>query len=254
MSATPASPVICVVDGRPVTLDEIAPVLKVEGRWPLVNEAVREAVLDAAASAQGITVADDEVQQAANAFRTVRKLFKATDMLAWLDTHKLKADAFESGLERGLKTAKLRAALDHDEVRRYFFDHLKSFQWVRFSQLVAAERETAVELLAQVHDGEVGFASLARRHSIDDDTKLAGGYAGTCKRSDLAPALEALVFSAPLEEVSGPLETRAGWYLVKVWERGGGELDAAAAEVAREAMFAQWLQRQIDRAKVEVRL
>ncbi len=254
MSAGPASAVICVVNGRPVTLDEIAPVLKVEGRWSLVDEAVREAVLDAAVSAQGIAVTDDEFQQAADDFRTAHRLYKAADMLAWLDAQNLTADAFEKGLERGLTIAKLREAIDPDEVRRYFFDHLKSFQWARFSQLVAADRETAVELLAQAHDGEVGFASLARRHSIDADTRLAGGYAGTRKRSDLSPALETLVFSAPLEEVSGPLETRAGWYLVKVWERGGGELDDAAAALAREAVFAQWLQRQIDRAKVEVRL
>jgi parvulin-like peptidyl-prolyl isomerase len=246
--------VICTVNGRSITLGEIAPTLKVAGRWSLVDEAVREAILEEAAAAGGIAVSDDELQHAADSFRTDHKLHSAAETRDWLGKHNLTVDEFEKALMRGVTIAKLRDAIDHDEVRRYFFDHLKSFQWARFAQLVTRDRETAEELLTQIRDDEADFSSLARRHSIDPETRQTGGYAGTCKRADLNPVVEALVFSAALEEVCGPVETRRGWHLIMVWERGGGQLDDEAITAAREAVFEHWLKRQIDRASVEVRL
>jgi parvulin-like peptidyl-prolyl isomerase len=250
----PSGLVICTVNGKAITLGAIAPTLKVEGRWSLVDEAVREAVLDEAAAARGILVSDDELQRAADDFRVRHKLHGAAQTQAWLRARNLTVEEFEQGLTRGLTVAKLRDAIDEDEVRRYFFDHLKSFQWARYSQLVSRDRETAEELLAHIRDDEMEFASAARQHSIDRDTGQAGGYAGTWKRSDLSPAMETLVFSAPIGEVSGPVETRQGWHVVKVWERGGGAFDDEASAVAREAVFEHWLKRQIDRASVEARL
>lgn len=248
------SVVICEVDGKPITLGDIAPVLKVEGRWSLVDEAIREAVLDQAIRSDGITVTEAELQAAANDFRRVRKLHGADEMKEWLQASKMSADTFEKGLIRHLSAAKLRENIDQDEVRRYFFDNLRQFQWARFSQIVSKERDTAEELLAQIRDEEADFAGLAARHSIDSESRFAGGYVGTVKRGDLPPQLEPIVFSVDPESVADPVETPRGWHLIKVWQRGGGELDDNAAAQARDALFERWLRRQIERARVDAKL
>lgn len=254
-SAPEASdPVICTVNGRSVTLGKIASVLKVAGRWSLIDEAIRQALLEEALDSGEVAIGDDELQRFADGFRTERKLHTADDTAAWLRAHNMSDDDFEHGLLRGLTLAKLRESIEYDEVRRCFFGHLKSFQWARFCQIVTKERDTAEELLAQIRDDEADFASLARRYSIDPSSRAAGGYVGAVKRRDLDPQLEAVVFSGVLEAVLGPVQTPLGWHLIKVWERGGSELDDETAAAAREAVLEHRLKRRADRASIQVSL
>ena len=81
------------------------------------------------------------------------------------------------------------------------------------------------------------FAALAEEHSIDEDTRLRGGLLGErlkqgeCRSKELDRAC----FTAPLGQVSGPIESEFGHHLVLVQERIGCRYDSGMTRVVPEA-------------------
>ncbi|MFN0126653.1 MAG: peptidylprolyl isomerase [Verrucomicrobiales bacterium] len=71
--------------------------------------------------------------------------------------------------------------------------------------------------------GGSDFAALARSHSQDSKAPEGGNW-GTVDRSSLAPELAKLAFSIPLGSPSEAFEFRGYYYMLKVEERGAGEL------------------------------
>ena len=81
-----------------------------------------------------------------------------------------------------------------------------------------AARVRAGEARARLDQG-ADFAALARELSDDRDTAENGGDLGFLTRGSTFPELEEAAFSAPLNEVIGPVATDAGFHLVQVTAR-----------------------------------
>ncbi|RJS93253.1 peptidylprolyl isomerase [Salinisphaera sp. Q1T1-3] len=75
-----------------------------------------------------------------------------------------------------------------------------------------------VELKQQIENG-ADFAELARQNSTCPSGKQ-GGELGTFGRGQMVPAFDEVVFSAPVGEVQGPVETQFGYHLLEVTSRG----------------------------------
>jgi parvulin-like peptidyl-prolyl isomerase len=95
------------------------------------------------------------------------------------------------------------------------------------------------------------FGAVARSLSVDVITKSTGG-GRTVTKGEVAPAFDAYAFTAPTGQLSHPIRTALGWYVI----RPVGQVDAGAtdsyATVAsairarlladrRERAFEQWL-------------
>lgn len=78
----------------------------------------------------------------------------------------------------------------------------------------------AVEVAELAKSGN-DFATLAREYSDDSFTADKGGNLGTFKKGDLIEQLEVAVESTPEGKVSGPVETPAGYHVIKVLKRTG---------------------------------
>lgn len=61
------------------------------------------------------------------------------------------------------------------------------------------------------------FFSVAYKYS-DDDYRITGGDYGWVHRGQLVPELEQIVFSAKVNEITGPIQTSFGWQILKVGE------------------------------------
>src|SRR4051812_16253058 len=98
---------VAAVQGDDVSLHELLSNLKIKGRLrPLIAEAVVDSVIAHAVKREGIQVGTEELQQAANAFRARRGLYKGADLQRWLARIGLTPEEFELGLERGLQIRK----------------------------------------------------------------------------------------------------------------------------------------------------
>ena len=84
------------------------------------------------------------------------------------------------------------------------------------------------------------FSDLAKAYSEDYFTSQNGGDMGWVNPVKLNPTLAAYVTSAPMDQVSNPIQTTDGWYLVKIL--GAKQVDDTAAynrQQAEQALFQQ---------------
>lgn len=82
--------------------------------------------------------------------------------------------------------------------------------------LVATEAQCN-DLKTQIQNG-ADFADVARQHSKCPSGR-AGGDLGSFGPGQMVPEFDRVVFSAPVNEVQGPVRTQFGYHLVEVTQR-----------------------------------
>jgi peptidyl-prolyl cis-trans isomerase C len=73
------------------------------------------------------------------------------------------------------------------------------------------------QLKTRIEGGE-DFAALAREHSSCPSGKQ-GGELGSFGRGQMVPEFDQVVFSAPVNQVQGPVRTQFGYHLLEVTSR-----------------------------------
>jgi parvulin-like peptidyl-prolyl isomerase len=126
-----------------------------------------------------------------------------------------------------------------DEIRAYFEQHRDGItipEARKIQMVVMATKEDAEQLKQQIDSGEITIYEAARDYSIDPNAKKTLGEMGWVQHGTGFPELDALTFSLPLNEVGGPVESPAGWHLVKVQEiRKAAFADISDADTWRKA-------------------
>jgi peptidyl-prolyl cis-trans isomerase SurA len=93
---------------------------------------------------------------------------------------------------------------------------------VRFLQPDSATRQQVLQLAVRVRDSVLrgaDFAEMVRRYSDDRGTVATGGDIGWVERGKLLPEYERAAFSLQVGEISQPVETPIGFYLIQVLDR-----------------------------------
>ena len=85
------------------------------------------------------------------------------------------------------------------------------------SHILVDSEEKALELKAAIEAG-ADFAQLAQENSSCPSSRQ-GGELGSFGRGAMVPEFDAVVFSAPVGVVQGPVQTQFGYHLVLVTER-----------------------------------
>jgi peptidyl-prolyl cis-trans isomerase D len=89
-----------------------------------------------------------------------------------------------------------------------------------------ASRERAMEIRQEILDG-ADFAEVASRESEDRVSAGRGGELGTIRRMQTVAAFEDAVWSAPIGQVTEPVQTEFGLHLIRVDRRTDDEADVA---------------------------
>lgn len=93
---------------------------------------------------------------------------------------------------------------------------------VRFVQPDSLARYTVLEQVRRIRDSLLrgaDFAEFARRYSEDRASAATGGDIGWVSRGKLLPEYERAAFSLRIGEISEPIETPMGIYLLQVLDR-----------------------------------
>lgn len=83
--------------------------------------------------------------------------------------------------------------------------------------ILVESEDTCNELKAKIEGGE-DFATLAQAHSKCPSGRN-GGDLGTFGPGQMVPEFDKVVFSAPVNEVQGPVKTQFGYHLLEVTQR-----------------------------------
>lgn len=150
--------------------------------------------------------------------------------------------------------------VSQERQRQSFVRHIL----VRPSAIRSAEetRELAFDLHRRILAGE-DFAALAKEHSEDPGSALAGGELGWTDGSDFVPEFQAAMQALDIGDVSEPFASMHGWHILQVQDRRDQDMsDEARRNMAMtvlhnrrfEEELQEWLQEIRDEAYIELRI
>ncbi|OXR49934.1 MULTISPECIES: peptidylprolyl isomerase [unclassified Pusillimonas] len=83
--------------------------------------------------------------------------------------------------------------------------------------ILVQSEDTANQLKTAIENG-ADFAQVAKENSLCPSS-AQGGELGSFGRGAMVPEFDAVVFSAPVGVVQGPVKTQFGYHLLEVTER-----------------------------------
>jgi hypothetical protein len=104
-----------------ISVAEVVDYLRMTGGFaPALREVVKRRVAAEEAAKRGVTVSDQELQKAADAFRQLNGLQKAADTEWWMKANGVSVETLEGFLETNLMISKLKDMLaESDKAKKY---------------------------------------------------------------------------------------------------------------------------------------
>ena len=106
-----------------------------------------------------------------------------------------------------------------DELQDYYMDHVDSISTAesrKVQMVVVASKDEAEDIKAQIDAGEITLFQAAQQFSLDPNAKHTLGDMGWVNQGTGFKELDDFTFSLEPDVVGGPVESPAGWHLVKV--------------------------------------
>ena len=180
-------------------------------------------------------------------------MYQSLDTEKWLAERLLSTSDLVDFARRKILNDRVRKHVVSGKVEPYFADRRSLFDAVAFSQIVVNDRVLARELRFRTMEG-AEFFSLARQYSIDESTRLAGGFVGRIERTQLPQAIAAHAFGVIPGTIAGPFEIDKKFYVVKIEEVYPAELNEATRARIEGILFEEWLSLRRKQANVNVSL
>ncbi|MDA0838031.1 MAG: peptidylprolyl isomerase [Planctomycetota bacterium] len=214
------------VGDRSVTLGDLLVRIKATNNEGIIDQTVDAVVVRKCAEEMGISVSEEELQNAADEFRRKAGLVAATETNEWLESKGLTVDDFEKWMEDDLFRLKLRKEVCTEEkLRKLFTEHLLGFEKARIAVIVLDDEGVASELADQLEEGEAEFPVLAEKYSTHKETAQKSGYWGRVSRDALPGPVELAVFADDVPEIVGPVAAEEKFYLIRILEPKKADLD-----------------------------
>lgn len=214
-------------------------------RAELIDDLINELLIKDRADRIGITVTQDEINDAILRLKQQYNIATDEQFEASLQQSGLTRSEMEARLRETLITNKVfsrelrnRAELDDRELRERYNrekDRYRLPERARLREIVIVKPENAADVeaarqrandaAAQVRAPGADFANIAQSVS-DAGTKEQGGDLGEVARGELLTNLDEAVFNAQAGDVIGPIETRSGWHILKIEQRLPSEVPA----------------------------
>ena len=225
----------------PATEADVSAYLRYTQQWAdIVVQAERDALVVQVCDQLEITVSDQALQAAGDAFRTEHQLFGASETLAWLAQQRVTAEDWSQGIRISLLTQKLKEHLFGEAVDQHYLNDRNAYRRVALSQILVLNREEADKILQALRAGEASFCALAMTHSRGKQSRENGGFVGIQFTSQLLPAVAQAVTNAEDGKLVGPVQTELGHHILKVEKWLPAQLKEARQAVL-DLLFQNWL-------------
>ncbi|MBA4445986.1 peptidylprolyl isomerase [Cylindrospermopsis raciborskii CS-506_D] len=225
-----------------ITAEDILKQVKLSLQIPdLIQSIVSHRIISDAATEAGITVDNEELQQAADTIRVLQKLHGAQETFAWLDKHHLSIDDLEEIAHFTIISQKLTTHLFADKVEPYFYENQLDYAGVVMYEVVLEDEDLAMELFYSIQEEEISFYDVAHKYIEDKELRRKGGYRGILSRKDLKSEISAAVFAATPPEVLKPIVTSKGMHLILVEEIIQAELNDQLRYQIWSELFGEWV-------------
>jgi parvulin-like peptidyl-prolyl isomerase len=234
-----------------ISAQDILHQIKLSCQTPSVVEQIltRKVVIDAAVEA-GITVENEELQQAADNIRSIGKLKTADETWEWLKKNCLSLDDFEEMVYTNVISGKLAQHLFADKVEPWFVEHQLDYAGAVIYEVILDDEDLAMELFYALQEGEMSFPEVAHQYIQDTELRRRGGYRGIVRRTEMKPEISAAVFAAKAPQILKPIVGAKGVYLIWVEEVVKPQLDDKLQYQIISDLFGVWVKQQVEKVEV----
>jgi len=208
----------------------------------IADLAERDALVLDVCEKLGITVSDEELQAAGDAFRLEYKLLGATETLAWLSKQRIAVEDWSQGIRIALLTKKLKEHLFGAALDDNYLQNRNNYKRVALSQILVENLADALKVMRAIREENVSFCALALEHSKGKQSKEQGGFVGIRFITELIPDIAKAVSQAQEGEVLEPIQTNLGYHIIKVEKNFTVELSEPIREQILESLFQNWWQ------------
>lgn len=222
--AAPQRPdIVARVDGRPISAHLLWERLLQRGGRAVLRELIYDALLLQEAERQGIVLSEKEVAEEEKRF--LQQFPSLESLEEWKQRHPQQWASVQETLRlhalfRRLVEAEVQVS--EEEVAAYYREHAEEFrepEQVRAQGILVESRENAEALREALLQPEADFAALARQFSLDPATREQGGDMGWVRPGMYSEAVEKVLFRLKPGEISEPVETPDGFFLLRILER-----------------------------------
>ncbi|AUT03725.1 peptidylprolyl isomerase [Nostoc sp. CENA543] len=230
-----------------ITSEDIISQIKISFKTSeLIEDILSFKIIQNAAEQAGITVSDQELQQAADQMRLSQNLKNADDTWEWLNKNYLSLEDFEKLVYKNTLSGKLAVHLFADKIEPYFYEHQLDYVSVVCYEILLEDEDLAMELFYAIQEGEMSFFEVAHKYIENKDLRRKLGYKGKLYRKDLKPEISAAVFAAKPPQLLKPILTSKGAHLILVEEIIQPELNNLLRHKIATELFNDWVKQQIE--------
>ena len=119
--------------------------------------------------------------------------------------------------------------------------------------VVVKTKGEADDLKGKIDAGDMTMYQAAQDHSIAPSARKNLGEVGWVNKGEVAPALDAVIFALSPGEIGGPVESPAGWELVKVLEMKEARFTDFSDDATRKLTRRKYLDEKLDAYTTELR-
>lgn len=241
------SDVLTTVCGKPITVEDVLVFLKATGTFRnAIYHMISIEVLMLKAQEMQVTLREHEVHAYCKAKKEglgIQDAAAMNDYCKWLG---ITYEHWLKQVEIELIREKLKQALFPEaKIRELFAEHHQSLRTYSLSRIVGDDPDRLTAFRRQVEAGEADFSALARGHSLEQNTRVAGGFLGRIKPGMLNPELEKHLFAASANELVGPIAQDGRWALYRVDDVQEPEFTEQLKEQIAERLFVDWLENEV---------
>lgn len=203
--------------------------------------AERDALILDVCDRLGITVSDQELQVAGDAFRLEHKLLGASQTFIWLQKQRITVEDWTGGIRVTLLTNKLKEHLFGDSVDAHYLSNRDDYKRVALSQILVSDLAEALKITSAIRESNASFCALALEHSKGKQSKENGGFVGICFLTKLLPQIVQAVTNVKEGEIVGPIQTELGYHILRIEQWFPLSISETREQVL-ESLFLAWLQ------------
>ncbi len=234
-----------------ITREEIVKQVTLSAKLPeIIEEIVSQKLINETANKAGISITPEEIQEAADLFRSANQLESADATYQWLEKYRFSVEDFEEMLYSNLILGKLANHMFKEKTEPYFYENQLDYFGVVMYEIVLDNEDLALELFYTIQEGEISFFEVANKYIQDTELRRKVGYRGIVYRKDLNPNISVAVFAASPPQLLNPIVTLEGVHLIFVEEIIQPQLNDKLRYKIILELFSTWLKKQTEQVEI----
>lgn len=239
------------VQGKPITVQDVVDLLKVNGNFRnTIYQMIEMEVINLQAKTRNIVCTEEELEEHNESKRRMMGLSSAVAFSNYCRLNGIRPEQWKTAIASELLKRKLKTSVVGErEVETYFQSNRQNLKMVCLARIVVKTREEAESIKERVTQEEADFSTLARQYSLENTSRIAGGYLGCFKKGSLPPEIDKVIFNSPVKSVAGPFVQSTFWAIYRIEEVMQAEINDTLKSQITDRLFNQWLSTEVQNAR-----